>query len=82
VRRRVADICRAQLTAGIVGDTPEKAQEERFWVKASLAEANLGLGEQAAKQRLEAAAIEEKAKDWMIETARDQLGKVERLLAA
>ena len=82
VRRRVADICRAQLAAGIVGDTPEKAQEERFWVKASLAEADLGLGEQVAKQRLEAAAIEEKAKDWMIKTARDQLGKVERLLGA
>jgi Tetratricopeptide Repeats-Sensor len=82
VRRQVADICRAQLAAGIVGDTPEKAQEERFWVKASLAEADLGLGEQVAKERLEAAAIEEKAKDWMIKTARDQLGKVERLLAA
>ena len=81
VRRRVAEICRAQLAAGIVGDTPERAQEERFWVKASLAEADLGLGDQAAKQRLEAAAIEENAKDWMIETARDQLGKVERLLS-
>ena len=81
VRQRVAEICRAQLAAGIIGDTPEKAQEERFWVKASLAEADLGLGDQAAKQRLEAAAIEENAKDWMIETARDQLRKVERLLS-
>jgi hypothetical protein len=81
VRRRVADICRAQLAAGIVGDTPEKAQEERFWVKASLAEADFGLGDQAAKQRLEEAAIEERAKNWMIETGRDQLAKVERLLA-
>jgi hypothetical protein len=71
----VAEICRAQLAAGIIGDTPEKAQEERFWVKASLAEADLGSGDQAAKQRLEAAAIEENAKEWMIETARDQLGK-------
>jgi hypothetical protein len=80
VRRRVASICRAQLVAGIVGDTPEKAQEERFWVKASLAEAELYLDQQAAKQGLEAAAVEEKAKGWMIETARDQLKKVERLL--
>ena len=81
VRRRVADICRAQLAAGIVGDTPEKAQEERFWVKASLAEAELGLGDQAAKPRLEAESVEDKAKDWMIKTARDQLAKLERLLA-
>jgi hypothetical protein len=81
VRRRVADICRAQLAVGIVGDTPEKAQEERFWVKASLAEAELGLGDQTAKQRLEAESVEDKAKDWMIKTARDQLAKLERLLA-
>jgi hypothetical protein len=82
VRQRVADICQAQLAAGIVGDTPEKAQEERFWVRASLAEAEFGLGNQAAKQQLETAAAEEKAKDWMIGTAREQLAKVERLLAA
>jgi hypothetical protein len=82
VRRRVVDICRAQLAAGIVGDTLEKSQEERFWVRASLAEAEFGLGSQAAKQQLETAAAEEKAKDWMIGTAREQLAKVERLHAA
>jgi hypothetical protein len=38
------------------------------------------LGGQAAKQRLEVAAFEGKAKDWMIGTARDQLAKMERLL--
>jgi hypothetical protein len=81
VRQRVADICRAQLAAGIVGDTPETAQEERFWVKASLAEAEFGLGDEAARQRLEKAAVEENAKCWMINTAGEQLTKVERLLA-
>ena len=51
VRRRVADICRAQLEAGIVADTPEKAEEERFWVRASLAEAEFGLGDADAQHR-------------------------------
>ena len=80
VRRRVVDICRGQLAAGIVGDTPEKAREERFWVQASLAEAEFGLGDSTAKQRLQTATVEEKAEGWMIDTARDQLAKVERLL--
>jgi hypothetical protein len=80
VRQRVAYICRDQLAKGIVGDTPEKVQEERFWVKASLAEAEFGLGNRAAKQQLEAAAAEENAENWMIETARGQLARLERLL--
>ena len=80
VRRRVADICRAQLQAGVVADTPEKAEEERFWVQASLAEAEFGLGDSDAQCRLKAIAEAEKAKDWMLSTALEQLAKLGRLL--
>jgi hypothetical protein len=80
VRRRVAEICRAQLEAGIVADTPEKAEEERFWVRASLAEAEFGLGDSNAQRRLEAAPEFKKAKAWMLSTAHEQLSKLARLL--
>ena len=79
VRRRVADICRAQLEAGIVADTPEKAEEERFWVRASLAEAEFGLGDADAQRSFEEAPEVKKAKNWMLATAREQLAKLAKL---
>ena len=80
VRGRVADICRTQLEAGIVADTPEKAKEERFWIRASLAEAEFGLGDKDAPQRLEEAPEAKAVKNWMLLTAREQLEKLAKLL--
>ena len=80
VRQRVADICRAQLAAGIVADTPKKAEEERFWVLASLAEAEFGLGDKNALHQLEEAPEAKAAKGWMLSTAKDQLNKLATLL--
>ena len=80
VRSRVADICRAQLEAGVVADTPEKAKEERFWIRASLAEAEFGLGDKDAPQRLEEAPEAKAVKNWMLLTAREQLEKLAKLL--
>jgi hypothetical protein len=82
VRRRVANICRTQLEAGVVADTPKKAEEERFWVRASLAEAEFGLGDTDAPRRLEAAPEARTAKKWMLLTAREQLEKLAKLLSA
>jgi hypothetical protein len=79
VRRRVADICRAQLEAGIVADTPEKAEVERFWVRASLAEAELGLCDADAPRRFEEAPEVKTAKNWMLATAREQQAKLAKL---
>jgi hypothetical protein len=80
VRGRVADICRTQLEAGVVADTPEKAKEERFWIRASLAEAEFGLGDKDAPHRLEEAPEATAVKNWMLLTAREQLEKLAKLL--
>ena len=80
VRGRVADICRTQLEAGVVADTPEKAKEERFWIRASLAEAEFGLGDKDALHRLEEAPEAKAVKNWMLLTAREQLEKLAKLL--
>jgi hypothetical protein len=80
VRGRVADICRTQLEAGVVADTPEKAKEERFWIRASLAEAEFGLGDKDAPHRLEEAPETKAVKNWMLLTAREQLEKLAKLL--
>jgi hypothetical protein len=80
VRGRVADICRTQLGAGVVADTPEKAKEERFWIRASLAEAEFGLGDKDAPHRLEEAAEAKAVKNWMLLTACEQLEKLAKLL--
>jgi hypothetical protein len=81
VRRRVAEIARKMLAAGITDDDVKLAAEETFWVQASLAEALLGSGqkEEAAKLREELAKTA--PAPWMVETMNDQLGKLEGLLA-
>jgi hypothetical protein len=80
VRGRVADICRTQLEAGVVSDTPEKAKEERFWIRASLAEADFGLGDKDAPHRLEESPEAKAVTGWMLLTAREQLEKLAKLL--
>jgi hypothetical protein len=80
VRGRVAAICRTQLEAGVVADTPEKAKEERFWIRASLAEAEFGLGDKDALHRLEEAPEAKAVKNWMLLSAREQLEKLAKLL--
>jgi Tetratricopeptide Repeats-Sensor len=81
VRRRVAEIARKMLAAGIKDDDGKVDGEETFWVQASLAEALVGSGqnEEAAKLREELA--QSAPAPWMLETMNDQLGKLEGLLA-
>ena len=68
------------MAAGIVADTPKKAEEERFWLRASLAEAEFGLGDKNALRQLEEAPEAKAAKGWMLSTAKDQLNKLAKLL--
>jgi hypothetical protein len=81
IRRRVADITRKLLAAGIKDDEGKVDADETFWVQASLAEALVGSGqnEDAAKLREELAKTA--PAPWMMETMNDQLGKLEALLA-
>ena len=81
VRRRVAEITRKLLAAGIKDDEGKVDADETFWVQASLAEALEGSGQkdEAAKLRQELAKTA--PAPWMVDTMNDQLGKLEGLMA-
>jgi hypothetical protein len=87
VRREVISICEQWVAenspvAGLKEKRSAKWVESRYWVLATIAEAHIGLEEEAlGQQRLEeafAAAPEE----WMKESTREQVTKLEALLAA
>jgi hypothetical protein len=82
VRRRVIQICESMLKAGIKDDEGNIEPHETFWVRASLAEALAGSGEQqkAAQLRNELAASAPEG--WMTDTMDEQLNKLVALLAA
>lgn len=81
IRRRVAEIARQLLAAGIKDDEGKVDAEETFWAQATLAEALVGSGQndEAAKLRDELAKTA--PAPWMLEGMNDQLGKLEGLLA-
>jgi hypothetical protein len=87
VRREVISICEQWVAenspvAGLEEKRSAKWVESRYWVLATIAEAHIGLEEEAlGQQRLEeafAAAPEE----WMKESTREQVTKLKALLAA
>jgi hypothetical protein len=88
VRREVISICEQWVAENSPAAGPSKEKrsakwaESRYWVLATIAEAHIGLEEEAlGQQRLEeafAAAPEE----WMKESTREQVTKLKALLAA
>jgi hypothetical protein len=81
IRRRVAEIARKLLAAGITDDDVKLAAEETFWVQASLAEALAGSGQKDEAAKLREEVAKTAPAPWMVETMNDQLGKLEALLA-
>jgi hypothetical protein len=84
IRKEVLEICEKWLT-----DNPAPASEEalkkyrkdRYWVVATMAEATLGLGDEADGQARLAAAVAEAPEPWMGDSTKEQIGKLEKLLA-
>lgn len=78
-RRRVLAICDSLLQSGRTFQGPEE-----YWIRATMAEAWLGLGDAAkSKEGLNAAfALQPLPAQWMRDTTSDQLQKLEKLLAA
>jgi MAP3K TRAFs-binding domain len=75
VRREVLEICESELEKGGLPD------EQKYWVLATMAEAYLGVGDEAnAEKRLQEAAALASA-DWMKESTREQTDKLRTLLA-
>jgi hypothetical protein len=87
VRMEVIEICRKWLAENpappAATTTPDEAKRyaaNRYWVLATLGEALLGVGDPSAKQQLDAA-YASPAEDWMKESTREQIAKLEKLLA-
>lgn len=83
VRTKVIDYARnklADMDAMISADT-EPTQAERYWVKASIWEAALGLGNDSMKDQVEQELTEMKMASWMHETRESQGRKLTELLA-
>jgi hypothetical protein len=82
VRARVRAICEELLEKGVKDERGRPDREQTFWVQASLVEALLGIGKTAEAGALRAKIAAEAPQSWMAETMNEQLGKLERLLAA
>lgn len=74
VRRRVIPICEDALRTGV------KAQVDRYWLKATLTEAYLGIGDAAVAQEWQVAVDQESVADWMRESTGRQLAALRELL--
>jgi tetratricopeptide (TPR) repeat protein len=81
IRRRVAEITRKLLAAGIKDDEGKVDADETFWVQASLAEALEGSGQKDEAAKLREELAKTAPAEWMVETMNDQLGKLEGLIA-
>jgi hypothetical protein len=88
VRKEVKEICEKWLAqnppatapAGAAPQAAQQAAELRYWVLATLGEAMLGLGDPAARQQLDLA-YAAAPHAWMSDTTREQIARLEPLLA-
>jgi hypothetical protein len=76
IRRRVLALCEALLAS-----TPAPKGADEYWIKATMAEAQVGLGEDAkAQELLDAAKKLPGVASWMVQTTEQQLAKLRKLL--
>ncbi|HEU5283231.1 MAG TPA: tetratricopeptide repeat-containing protein [Burkholderiales bacterium] len=88
VRRDVKQICEKWLAQNPPADAPaapasqaaQQAAEQRYWVLATLGEALLGLGDPGARRQLDMAYAAAPL-PWMSATTREQIARLEPLLA-
>jgi len=92
VRKEVRQICEKWLAENPPATAPagaapqaarqaaQQAAEHRYWILATLGEAMLGLGDAAARQQLDTA-YAAAPYTWMADTTREQIAKLEPLLA-
>jgi hypothetical protein len=85
VRQEVISICNQWLTSNMrTKPLPlgSKFPENRYWVLATLAEAYVGLEQEAPGQQQLEEAFAAAPEEWMKETTREQVSKLKALLAA
>jgi hypothetical protein len=79
VRGRVVGICTQLLADGIKGEDEDKRKKEEYWVRATLVEALLGMGNTDKSEAEFAIAKNTGPKQWMIDTTQEQLTKLRAL---
>lgn len=82
IRRRVVKLCESALAKGVTDDKNKEDRHEKFWLRASLAEAYFGIGEREKAEELKLAAVAEAPEEWMEDSLTEQLGKLKALLDA
>ena len=75
-RREVLQICEGVLKNEKLTD------DGRYWVLATMAEAYLGMGDQAGAERILADAFKAASAQWMKDSTQDQMNKLRALLAS
>ena len=83
VRRRVAVICEELLAHEIKGENQRTKAEQEYWIRATKAEALLGLGrhDEAKAAFDEARAMSPPPETWMVDSTQEQLDKLRALSA-
>lgn len=88
VRKEVLSICEQWLASNPAPDVQGNSdtavvedQKTRYWVLATIAEAYIGLEDQGRGEVQLAAASRSAPEGWMVESTREQIEKLERLLA-
>ena len=82
VRARVQTICEELLEKGVQDDQGRPDREQTFWVQASLVEALVGTGQKDQGNALRASVSNAAPEPWMAATMKEQIEKLEALLAA
>ncbi len=76
-RRRVLGLCNERLAS-----QPQPSDDEGYWIRATIAEALTGLGDDAeAKEVLDEARARPGVAAWMIQSTQEQLDRLRQLLA-
>ncbi len=81
VRQRVIELARRRLEAGVKDDQGREDLEQKFWLRATLIEALVGIGESDRAAAEQATAIAEAPESWMAGSLQEQLEKLKVLLA-
>ena len=83
-RRRVIEVCNELLAESEAeGAVHRLDRDTKYWILSTLAEASLGLGDEAQAQicLAKAAALDPPPPQWMIDTTQEQLTRLRQLVA-
>jgi hypothetical protein len=75
IRREVIEICQHWL------ESENPTPDAKYWVQATMAEAYVGIGDEAEGQRILEDALARAPAGWMRDSTREQIGKLRSMLA-